>query len=148
MASGNFVLHKLMRAAVAWLQTQAPLADIPAASILPGLNRTKRAKPCVLCIATAAENSDHLSGNKRTTLTVEVISDTDEEGDTERHFDRVEAVANALNTDTIAADLTAALAHFTVFLCQPAGESFGVTEDTDWISSVSFTVDCCGSDVD
>lgn len=147
MPSSNYVLHKLQEAAAAYLQSQAPIEDIAADHIHSGLNKTELKYPCIICVATAAEAEDHASGNKMATLSVRICSHSDRDASEDEHNTRVEAVSNLFVTDTIAADLTAALSSFTAFLCQPTGEAFGVDDQVNWVSELTLMVKCCGSDI-
>lgn len=148
MASGNFVLHKLHKAGVQWLKSQAPIADIAAHAILPALGSDKKVTPCIIVLATQGEAEDHASGNYSCELTFQLISNSDKDENADDHFDRTEALSNLVATDSIAADLSASLADFTCFMCQPISQAYGVEDATMWVSAITFHVKCCGSDVD
>ena len=145
MAVSNYVLQKVGIAFRGFLKANAPIADIPATSITAGVGKEKKKASCIYVYATTAQAVDQESGNQLVSVSVVLQSNWNDTTEDEHHA-RLTALSNLVSTDTIAADLTAVLADFTVFLVTPSTQTFGV-DDPHWMGELGIEIHCCGSDI-
>jgi hypothetical protein len=116
------------------------------ATIVSGEGNTDKVLPLVSCIADSAATIEgqEFTGNRAVTATVEVRSiAADDAGE---HASLAQQVGDALNSDTLAADLTAALDGFTCIGAVNQGEDLSTDGDT-WLSSFKLTMWACPSDL-
>ena len=153
MATSHYVIPKLMRATRDFLKAGADLADIPAASIIAGIQLDKINPPKVFCAVLNAEliEGAPFSGVLDATLLVQIQSDSDNSTE-DQHHNRAIAIFDLLATDAVAGDhntvstLSSYQDDFTAFRVYPVAQRFGV-EDPHWISELELRVTCCGSDI-
>lgn len=155
MASGNYICDKVQRAITAYLQGQT-FTRIASSAIYKGIQRTpastasaltERSNPRIECICqrATAENQSFVDGCWIATVTVRIVDNADDATDDQHHADVAEVLA-VLVTDTIAADLSTALADFTAFLVTPQDQTWEIA-GRSWVGQLSFQVHCVGSDI-
>lgn len=154
MAASNYVLHKVELAAQAYLQAQAPIADIAQNKIHVGMQSAKRTlqPACIVCYCVNAQPDPLTTGSGGPTswaadLVVEVMSDADKDADETLHHARCEALVNLFHTTTIAADLSARLVDFTAQNVIPTGQGFRIEGRNQFVSRLDWRVDCGGWDI-
>jgi len=154
MSSSNLITDKCQQALRAFLRART-FAAIPAEQIYKGIENPTRAEdeaapatrklPCVEAICQDANTVDEHFLNWLADARVVVRTNADDTTEDEHHATAA-AVFNTVTTDTIAADLTAALDDFTAFLVNFKGQSWELVERS-WQSTLSFEIHCCGSKI-
>ena len=156
MSTGNFICYKVQAALKAYLQTKT-YSSIPVAQIYAGIENTTSAEnedeeevillPSVVCVCQTAGvgTATTMSGSWEASAMVTVKGSAHDA--TASEFEAMaQAVFNDICTDSIATDLSSALADFTAFLVLPTSQSWNVTGES-WEASMGFTIYCCGSDI-
>ena len=146
MATSAFVLFKAQEAVRSFLSFSS-IGDIAAGNVWAQLNKDERTRPCIIVQATSATPTEGhpFGGTWNVSVSVQIRSDSDKSTAAE-HEARCDTVFDLLLDTTIAASLSAELDNFTAFLVVPESQSFGV-DDPDWVSVITLSVECCGSDI-
>lgn len=145
MAFVNDICAKVEAATVAFLQAQT-LANFLPAQIVGGLNPEDRALPHVECICTDAAPEKEDEGNWIATLTINIRTNIDDTPTIAQHRAQAGEVFSYFNTFTLADDLTAALADFTCWKKHDGPAGYTIV-GRSWVSHLTLTLDCCGSDI-
>jgi hypothetical protein len=157
MAASNYITDKLQQALKAFLQTKDFTAvGIPADQVYAGIENdtvptepelapVTRKLPCVECICQSAETMDEHFLNWLASARVQIRTNADDTTE-ENHHATAAAVLNTITTDTLAADLSGALADFTAFLVNFKSQRWELV-DRSWQSVIEFEVHCAGSDI-
>lgn len=156
MAASNYITDKVQTALRNFLQAQS--LPIPSDQIYKGIENaeaaddeqppdspTTRKLPCIECICQEANAEDEHFLNWLCDARVQIRTNADDTTETSHHVISAE-VLNVLTTDTLAADLTAALDDFTVFLVNFKAQRWELIERS-WQSVIEFQVHCAGSDI-
>jgi hypothetical protein len=101
--------------------------------------------PHVVVACQRAEMPPEIAFNWRVTAEVSVVSNADDTTAAGHHLNVTE-VFNSLITDTVAADISAALGDFTAFLVVPQSQTWDI-EERSWKSTYTMQIDCCGADI-
>jgi hypothetical protein len=157
MAASNYITDKVQQALKSFLQTQDFTAvNIPSDQIYAGIeNETvptepelapvTRKLPCIQAVCQSAEAVDEHFLNWLASARVEIRTNADDTTETDHHA-AAAAVLNTITTDTIAADLSGALADFKAFLVNFKSQRWELV-DRSWQSLIEFEVHCAGSDI-
>lgn len=154
MSASNYITDKVQSALRAFLQTQT--FTIPETQIYKGIENltvpttpelapVTRLLPCIECVCQEANAEDEHYLNWIADARVQVRTNADDTLEDDHHAMAAE-VFNALTTDTLAADLSAALTDFRAFLVNFKSQRWELV-DRSWQSIIEFQVHCCGSDV-
>ena len=152
MAASNYITDKLQQALRAFLRAQ----DLGAIeNVYKGIEHptpeeegappVTRKLPCVECVSQTAEAVDEQFLNWLADAEVRVRTNADDATEDEHH-QLAANVFNKLTTDTLAADLTAALDDFTAFLVNFKTQRWELVERS-WQSILTFQVHCAGSKI-
>lgn len=155
MATGNYITDKVQTALVAFLATKT-FTNIVSASIYKGVQRTpasvataidEQASPRVECVCQRAtrETVAPIDGNWVAVASVEITSNADDTAEDNHHLNSAEVLSH-LVTDSIALDLSSALADFTAFSVYALDQSWEIT-GRSWVSKIGLEIHCCGSDI-
>lgn len=152
MGADNYITAKVQEAICAFLRAQN-LGDIPPDQIYKGIehpesedtNPQKRKLPCVECVCQNADPDDEHFLNWAADAEVRIRTNADDTTEDEHHAIAA-TVFNKLTTDTLKADLTSALADFTVFLVNFGPQGWDLAERS-WQSYLRFQVHCAGSNI-
>lgn len=154
MSASNYITHKCQLALKAFLQTQT-FPDIPSAQIYAGIENITaavnenvpetRILPCIECVCQEAEAVDEHFLNWMATAEVRIRTNADDTTEANHHAIAA-TVLNTITTDTLAADLTSALADFTAFLVNFTTQRWDLV-DRSWQSIIMFQIHCAGSDI-
>ena len=157
MSANNYITDKLQKALRAFLRAQNLLA-IPADQVYAGIENetaadaetpqtspTTRKLPCCECVCQTAEAVDEHYLNWLADARVQVRTNADDTTQ-EKHHAIAAAVFDKITTDTLAADLSAALDDFTAFLVNFKAQRWELV-DRSWQSVIEFQVHCAGSDI-
>lgn len=126
-------------------------ASVGTSNIYTGANSADKAAPCVICAAVSADADDPPgSGNKWVTLDVMVKSifavDADAVDPVAAADTLAGAVFNAIQTNTLAADLNTHGTDFTVMGVVFEGNASEVQEDCS-VETMTVRLYCCPSDL-
>lgn len=118
------------------------------ATIVVGEGNTDKALPLVSVISVSSNviEGQEFTGNREVTTEIAVVANAHDEANTGAFAALVQQVGDLVNTTTLAADLTAALAGFTCIGVINVGES----NDTDgdvMRSTFTLALLCCPSDL-
>lgn len=137
-----------------WLQSQA-IGDIADEQVYCGIENTAaltdeatetvRVIPCVICRCENSRIENYGTGNWTASARVEVHVSADDYTDAQNQT-FANTVWDVLITDSIAADLTSALADFTAFVVRIESHGYSIEERT-WVNYLEMEIDCCASDI-
>lgn len=155
MASGNYICDKVQRALKAHLTAQT-FTRIGSSAIYKGIQRVpasissaleERLNPRIECICqrATAENQGLVDGSWVASATVRIVDNADDATDDQHHGDVAEVLA-VLVTDSIAADLSAALTDFTALLVVVTDQSWEIS-GRSWVGQITLQIHCTGSDI-
>lgn len=153
----NNITQQLERATAAFLRNAAnadpaELTNFIAAEIFEGITIAPLKLKRVVCHCARAVADTQFEGNWNGTLRIEIHSDVDEakaNGGSEDHHQRAGEIFSKFMTATLPADLSNALADFTVQIATPTEQGWGIdVEARAWFSYLQIEVNCCGSDID
>ena len=155
MATGNYITDKVQRAIATYLATKT-FTNIAATSIYRGIQRVpastasvidKRVTPRIECVCQRAtrETVAPIDGNWIATAQVDIVNNADSTTEDNHHADTAEVLA-WLVTDSVASDLSGALADFTAFAIYVLEQSWEI-DKRSWASRLTLEIHCCGSDV-
>ncbi len=151
MSASNYVTDKCQQALRAFLRNQ-DLGAIPAAQVYAGIQNVNatgkpvtRMLPCVECVCQNADTVDEHFLNWLADAEVRIRTNANDTAEADHHA--ISAVVfNKLTTDSLAADLSAALDDFTCFLVNFKNQKWEVVEQS-YQSVLSFQIHCAGSDI-
>ena len=156
MSASNYVTDKVQQALKSFLQAQNFISlGIATDQVYAGIENeaaqsgegaaTTRVLPCVECVCQSAETTDEHFLNWAAEAEIRVRTNADDTTQTVHHATAA-AVLNTITTDTLAADLSAALEDFTCFLVNFRSQRWELLERS-WQSIIVFEIHCAGSDI-
>jgi len=156
MSASNFVCQKVQLAIQAYLKTKT-FALIPSTQIYSGIQNIyaesasnddpTRLQPSIDCVCQQAGVGDNttMSGNWIAQAEIQVKASA-HDSTQDDFLAMVGVVYDCFVTDTIANDLSSALADFTAFMVTPKLQSWLIA-DGFWVAHFAFDVHCAGSDI-
>jgi hypothetical protein len=138
----NSIEHKTQSALQALLSASNLTFD-PAVNT--GQDDEAIALPLVACNTTGATAEDQYGGNWLVSAEV-IVRENADDTTREEHVGHADEVFDILNTTLFAEELSAALDDYTCFYVHDRATSTTIN-GRSWQSSISLTLECCGSDI-
>lgn len=116
-------------------------------NIYTGKSAQTKASPSITCIADAGKEEPLDTGNFMLPVRIEVCFNPSGPETPEADSETLTTnVYNAIKTDTLAADLTSAIADFTCISVLESSLEFGPEEEV-WKDTLTVNIYCCGVDL-
>jgi hypothetical protein len=155
MVFHNNICYLLQKAAAAFLKGTDPdpaistISFLDQAHLFQGLSASNVSNPRVVCQALKATADTQFEGNWLVNLRIYLYDNADDmaAGAEDSFHEHAGEVFSKFMTDTIAADLSAALTDFTAQFVLPTEQGWGVHERT-WFAYLDLSINCAGSDID